>query len=164
MGSEVTPEIVTYGDPVLHAVTQPVTEFNEDLKNKIHEMYDIMLRADGVGLAANQIGLSERMFTYKNGNEVDHMINPVILDVENVIPSSEGCLSLPGMAFTVLRWEHVTIVGQHYDGSTVKVANDDLLAVIFQHEMDHLDGRLLLDRLDRKTRRKAIRSMKKMDG
>lgn len=153
-------EVVVYGDPILQEVTEPVTRFDDGLKNQIHWMYDVMLQANGVGLAANQVGLSKRMFTYRVEDGVDHLINPVILEVENVIPSAEGCLSLPGASFTVLRWEHVTITGQRYDGKQVKISSDGLLAVIFQHEMDHLDGRLLLDRLDRKTRRKAIRSLK----
>ncbi|MEV4709058.1 peptide deformylase [Actinoplanes sp. NPDC049316] len=159
-----TPRPITrYGNPVLHRRCADVTEFDEALQQLIADMFASMAAADGVGLAANQIGVDARVFVVDcpddtGTNVVAHVVNPVLhlpidrgLDVD-----SEGCLSVPGVRADIGRpaTAHVTGVDMH--GEPVRIDGTGLLARCLQHETDHLDGLLYVDKLPAKQRKKLL--------
>jgi peptide deformylase len=151
-----------FGDPVLKQPARPVDEITPDLVPLVHGMYETMDRADGVGLAAPQVGVRKRLFTYDlhEGDGPGVVINPEIVETRGEIESDEGCLSVPGFRFEIIRAEHVTMRGIDLDGNEVVLEGDDLLARMIQHEIDHLDGVLLLDRLEPDVRKAALRELR----
>ncbi|MFG1878060.1 peptide deformylase [Sphaerisporangium sp. NPDC049003] len=156
-------EIRVIGDPVLRTPTEPVTEFDRDLRRLIDEMMDAMYAADGVGLAAPQIGVSKKLFVYDASGRKGHVINPELIvdDAEEVL-DEEGCLSVPGrdtgkpLYARTPRAAGVTVRGFDRLGRPVKVKARGLLARCFQHEYDHLDGVLYVDRLAKDAARKIL--------
>jgi peptide deformylase len=150
--------IVITGDPVLHAPAHAVEEIDESLATLVHDMEDTMSAAPGVGLAAPQVGVPLRLFVY-NWRDDDGMlhrgtaINPVLLITPGPVgepdddADSEGCLSLPGLRFPLLRSPHAVLRATELDGTEYEVRANGWLARIFQHEFDHLDGVLYADRL-----------------
>lgn len=159
-------EIRTFGDPVLKSRATPVKEFDESLGKLAEEMLKIMRENDGVGLAANQIGRLKRILVAAYEDEGGEMkefviVNPKIQErSEESEKDVEGCLSLPGMRMEVERPTAVTVTGQDLSGEPLRVEAEGLLARIFQHEIDHLDGVLILDRTDRESRKQALREMR----
>jgi peptide deformylase len=151
-----------FGDPVLKQRAREVDEIDGDLVTLVHGMYDTMDLEEGVGLAAPQVGVRKRLFTYDlhEGDGPGVVINPEIVGREGEILSEEGCLSVPGYRFEVVRAERVTMRGLDLDGNELVLEGDDLLARMIQHEIDHLDGVLLLDRVDADVRREALRDMR----
>jgi peptide deformylase len=151
-----------FGDPVLKQRAREVDELNGELVTLVNGMYQTMDLEDGVGLAAPQVGVRKRLFTYDlhEGAGPDVVINPVIVASEGEVVSDEGCLSVPGYRFEVVRAERVTMRGIDLDGHEVVLEGDDLLARMIQHEIDHLDGVLLLDRVEPDVRREALRDMR----
>jgi peptide deformylase len=151
-----------FGDPVLKQPARPVEEITPDLVPLVYGMYETMDRAEGVGLAAPQVGVRKRLFTYDlhEGDGPGVVINPEIVATEGEVESEEGCLSVPGFKFEIIRAERVTMRGLDLDGAEVVLEGDDLLARMIQHEIDHLDGVLLLDRLDPEVRRAALRELR----
>ena len=151
-----------FGDPVLKQRAREVEELTGDLRTLVHGMYETMDVEEGLGLAAPQVGVRKRIFTYDlhEGDGPHVVINPEIVAAEGEILSEEGCLSLPGFHFEVVRSERVTVRGIDLDGKEVLLEGDDLLARMLQHEIDHLDGLLLLDRLDPDARREALRELR----
>lgn len=145
MGAE---EIVRYGSKVLSEPTQEVTELTDEIRELIPKMYEIMHESNGVGLAANQIGVPLRMFVYDVGDGPHAMINPKITKKSGKQSAIEGCLSIPGLQGEVQRAETVTISGLNENGEKVRMVGEGLLARVFQHETDHLDGTLFIDRAD----------------
>jgi peptide deformylase len=151
------------GDPVLRTPAEPVTEFDRELRRLIDEMFEAMYDADGVGLAGPQIGVPRRLFVYDISNRKGHVINPELTvdDPEEVI-DEEGCLSVPGKATgkplyaPTPRFAGVTISGVDKLGRPVRVKARGMLARCFQHENDHLDGMLYVDRLTKEERRKIL--------
>lgn len=150
--------IVITGEPVLHTRAQEVEVWDDGLKQLVHDMFETMDEAPGVGLAAPQIGVGLRVFTYDypddDGNERRGvLINPVleISAVSGEMPDedteSEGCLSVPGERFPLKRAETVRITGLDLEQNAVEIEADGWFARIFQHEFDHLDGKLYVDRL-----------------
>jgi peptide deformylase len=125
-------------------------------------MYETMAHAEGVGLAAPQVGVRKRLFTYDlhEGDGPGVVINPEIVATSGEVESEEGCLSVPGLRFAIVRADHVTMRGLDLDGAEVVLEGDDLLARMVQHEIDHLDGVLLLDRLEPDVRRAALRELR----
>lgn len=152
----------TFGDPVLKQPARAVEEITPDIVLLVHGMYETMARAEGLGLAAPQVGVRKRLFTYDlhEGDGPRAIINPEILDARGEIASDEGCLSVPGLRFEIVRAEHVTMRGLDLDGNEVVLKGDDLLARMIQHEIDHLDGVLLLDRLEPDVRKAALRELR----
>jgi len=138
--------IRTYGDPVLALETQEV----DNIDGKIHAlamtMIETMYRAPGVGLAANQVGISKRMFVYDSGDGLGPrtVINPRILETSGEWTYEEGCLSVPGLSWEIVRPNRVHLVGLDLDGNPIDMEVEEYHARIFQHETDHLDGKLLL--------------------
>ena len=167
-GGTVLP-ITRWGTPVMHAQTAPVTEFGEDLHTLVRDMFATMRAADGVGLAATQVGIGLSVFVYECPDGDDQLqrgvvCNPVVTLPEgkdrNLDSTDEGCLSYPGGYQSVARPDLATCEGQDAFGNEVHIEGTGLLARCLQHETDHLDGRLYLDRLDRKTRVKAMKELR----
>ncbi len=164
---KVAHEIRTFGDPVLKSRATPVKEFDESLEHLAEDMLRVMREAEGVGLAANQIGRLKRIFVaaYREEEEGElqefAIVNPVIEErSETTEKDIEGCLSIPETRVEVERPTVVTVSGQDPSGEPVRVEAEGLLARIFQHEIDHLDGVLILDRTDRESRKNAMREMR----
>jgi peptide deformylase len=149
------------GDPVLRTVADPVTEFGPELAKLVADMTETMEDVDGAGLAAPQIGVSQRVFTYRVGGVEGHIINPVLENSEDYQPDQiEGCLSIPGLGFPVRRFRTTRATGVDLNGQPVSVDAEGLLARCFQHETDHLDGILYTDRLEGEDRKTALRSIR----
>jgi len=157
-------QIRLFGDPVLTTPAEPVTTFDKELRVLVKDLAETMLDAPGVGLAAPQIGVSLRVFTYDVGEEAGHLINPVISVVgEEDQEDDEGCLSFPGLAFPTKRHLQVIATGMNMHGEPVTVEGSELLARCIQHETDHLDGILFIDRLDRKQRKAAMKAIREAE-
>jgi peptide deformylase len=151
-----------FGDPVLKQPARKVDEITADLIPLVQGMYETMALAEGVGLAAPQVGVRKRLFTYDlhEGDGPGVVINPEIVETEGEVEWEEGCLSVPGFKFEIVRAERVTMRGIDLDGKEIVLEGDDLLARMIQHEIDHLDGVLLLDRLEPDVRRAALRELR----
>jgi peptide deformylase len=152
-----------FGDPVLRTPAEPVTEFDLELRNLVRDLTETMVDAPGVGLAAPQLGVSLRVFTYHVGEEPGHLINPVLrLDGEQE-EDDEACLSLPGLVFPTSRAPRVVATGFNMYGDPVTIEGSELLARCVQHETDHLDGILFIDRLDKKQRKLAMKAIREAE-
>ncbi len=147
--------IRVYGDPVLKQVTREVEEIDGRLAALVDTMVETMYEAPGVGLAANQIGVSRRFFVYDAGEGPITVINPRIVEADGEFTYEEGCLSVPGHSWMITRPDRVHLVGIDLDGNELSIEASEYEGRIFQHEMDHLDGVLLVDRLDDDQRREA---------
>lgn len=143
-----TNEIVTYGNEVLRKRAEECAEFNDEVRELITRMYGIMVEGNGVGLAGPQIGVSKRIFTYDVGDGPHALINPEFVQKSGEDIAIEGCLSIPGLQGEVARAERVVVTGIDENGNRVKIKAQGLLARVFQHEMDHLDGMMFVDRAD----------------
>ena len=149
------------GDPVLRTVADPVTEFGPELAKLVADMTETMEDVEGAGLAAPQVGVSQRVFTYRIGGVEGHIINPVLENSEDFQPDQvEGCLSIPGLGFPVRRHRHTRVTGVDLHGNPVTVEGEGMLARCFQHETDHLDGILYTDRLEGEDRKAALRAIR----
>ncbi len=151
-----------FGDPVLKQRARDVDTIDADLVTLVHGMYVTMDLEEGIGLAAPQVGVRKRLFTFDlhEGDGPAVVINPEIVERDGEALSEEGCLSVPGYRFEVVRSERVTMRGLDLDGNELVLEGDDLLARMIQHEIDHLDGVLLLDRVEPDVRREALRDMR----
>lgn len=150
------------GDPVLRTRAREVTDFGPELQKLILDMEETMNDVQGVGLAAPQVGVSLRVFTFRIDGDAGHVVNPELeLSGEPAPETVEGCLSVPGIGYPAQRVENATVRGVDSMGRPVELVGTGMLARCFQHETDHLNGMLYLDRLnsdDRKAAMKAIRS------
>jgi peptide deformylase len=154
-------EIRTFGDPVLKSRATLVKGFDESLERLAQDMLRIMRENEGVGLAANQIGRLKRIFVAAYEDQEFVVINPVVeWNSEGMEKDEEGCLSLPGTRVEVERPYAVTVSGKDASGTPVRLKAEGLLARIFQHEIDHLNGVLILDRTDRESRKRAMREIR----
>ena len=152
--------IRVFGDPVLKERSREVETFDDALRQLAADMLVTMYDAPGVGLAAPQVGVQRRFFVYDIGEGPHVLLNPEIVDATGEWEYEEGCLSLPGLAFEVVRPKVVTVKGKDLDGNDVLIEGDELLGRVFLHEIDHLDGVLMLDRLDKQTRKRALRELR----
>jgi peptide deformylase len=151
-------DIRTFGDPVLKTRAAPVESFDESLVRLTQDMLATMRDNEGVGLAANQVGRLKRVFVAAIEDEEYVITNPVLTDrSETTETAPEGCLSIPGIQVDVERPIAVTVSGQDVSGKPLHIKASDLLARVLQHEVDHLDGVLILDRTDRQARKAAMR-------
>ncbi|AXI80744.1 peptide deformylase [Peterkaempfera bronchialis] len=152
-----------FGDPVLRTPAQPVTTFDKELRTLVKDLTDTMLHAPGAGLAAPQLGVSLRVFTYCVDGEVGHLVNPDLSLTEEEQEGPEGCLSLPGLSFDTRRAYGVVARGFTMHGDPVTIEGTQLLARCIQHETDHLDGIIFIDRLDREQRKAALRAIREAE-
>ncbi len=141
-------EIVKEGDDVLRKVCRPVEKFDEKLHLLLDDMYETMLSADGVGLAAPQIGILRRIAVVDIGEGKIELINPEIIKTSGEQTGDEGCLSSPGVFGKVTRPMNVTVKAQDRFGKEFEVSGKELLARAFCHEIDHLDGVLFVDKIE----------------
>ncbi len=149
-----------FGDPVLRRRADEVVDFDKELRRLVEDLTDTMLDAPGAGLAAPQIGVGLRVFTWYVDGELGHLVNPDVTPVgieEEVAP--EGCLSIPGLRADCRRHLHVVATGWSMHGEPVRVEGSYLLARAVQHETDHLDGVVFLDRLDPEVRAAALEAL-----
>ncbi len=160
-------EVVKYPDPVLARPGEPVTEFGPELKTLVEEMFESMYEAQGIGLAAPQISISKRITVIdvsfkKNPADRIALINPEIVERGGKQLEEEGCLSLPDIREKVQRSAWVKVRAQNVEGTWFEVEGEELLSRALQHEIDHLDGVLFIDRISRLKRDLALRKIKKM--
>ena len=156
-------EIRVIGDPVLRQRAADVTDIDGKLARLAEDMLTTMYEAPGLGLAGPQVGVQKRIFVYDIGEGPRTVINPEIRESRGEWAYEEGCLSIPGLSFELVRPKEVHLVGYDLDGNEIEVEADEILARCFQHELDHLDGVLYLERLDpadRKAAMKVIREQK----
>ncbi len=154
-----------FGDPLLRTPAEPVRDFDAELRQLVGDLEQTMLAAPGAGLAAPQIGVGLRVFTYHVDDEqAGHLVNPVLhFPDEAMQDGEEGCLSIPGVAFDCRRRANVIAHGQNMWGDPITVEGTARLARCIQHESDHLDGVLFLDRLDADTRKAAMRAIRESE-
>jgi peptide deformylase len=146
-----------FGDPVLRTPAKPVVDFDKELRTLVADLTETMVEAPGAGLAAPQIGVGLRVFTWNVEGELGHLVNPELTLSEEIQDGPEGCLSIPGLTIDCKRALNVVARGFDMYGEPVLIEGTELLARAIQHETDHLDGILFLDRLDREARREAMR-------
>jgi peptide deformylase len=160
----VTYEIRTFGDPVLKAVAEPVTNIDEKLVRLTEEMFEVMYKAPGIGLAATQIGVQRQVFVYDIEDEKKIILNPTIAESSGEWVYDEGCLSIPGIYVEMLRPKKVLVRGINIDGNQVEFEADELLARLFQHEVDHLNGVLMFERMTADQRKEAVKLYRAREG
>lgn len=157
-------QIRLFGDPILTTKAQEVKTFDKELRNLVKDLADTMVDAPGVGLAAPQLGVSLRVFTYQvESDEPQHLINPILDLSDEIQDGEEGCLSVPGLTFDTKRSMSVVAKGMNMHGEPVEVIGSELLARCIQHETDHLDGIIFIDRLDTETRKLAMKAIRESD-
>ena len=152
-----------FGDPVLRTKAEPVVDFDAELRRLVRDLSDTMMDAPGVGLAAPQLGVSLRVFTYFVDDELGHLVNPTLDLSDDEQEGLEGCLSLPGLEYDCRRAQRVVAKGFNEYGDPVVIEGSDLLARCIQHETDHLDGVLFIDRLDRTARKAAMKAIREAE-
>jgi peptide deformylase len=153
-----------FGDPVLRTPAEPVRDFDAELRRLVKDLTDTMVDAPGVGLAAPQIGVGLRVFTYHvDDHEPGHLINPSLDLSKDTEEDDEGCLSFPGLTYPVERAYGVVARGFNMYGDPVTIEGTELLARCIQHETDHLDGILFIDRLDPEQRKLAMKAIREAE-
>ncbi|MDR2373263.1 MAG: peptide deformylase [Bifidobacteriaceae bacterium] len=156
-------DIRVIGDPVLRTVCDPITKIDDRVRSLVADLLETVDTEGRAGLAANQIGVSLRAFSYNIDDEIGYVLNPVVAELsEQTQEGDEGCLSVPGLWFATKRAFYARVVGQDLDGKEIMVEGTGLMARCLQHEVDHLDGHLYLDRLDRATRKKAMAAVREL--
>jgi peptide deformylase len=149
-----------FGDPVLRTPADPVTDFDAELRRLVQDLTETMLEAPGLGLAAPQIGVGLRVFTYNVDDVVGHLINPSLMLSDEQVLDEEGCLSFPGLSYPTNRALGVVATGFNMHGEPVTLEGTGTLARCVQHETDHLDGVLFIDRLDAVQRKLAMKEIR----
>lgn len=152
-----------FGDPILRKQANEVVDFDSELRQLVTDLTDTMLEAPGAGLAAPQIGVGLRVFTWNVDGEVGHLINPTLALSDELQDGPEGCLSLPDLTFDCRRALSVVASGFNMHGDPVEIAGSELLARAIQHETDHLDGILFIDRLDDAARKAAMKEIRESE-
>src|SRR4051812_46150148 len=151
-----------FGDPVLRTEADRVTSFDAQLRALVADLEDTVRLPGRAGVAAPQIGVSLRLFSYNVAGQVGHLVNPALSGFAGEQDDEEACLSLPGMGFPTPRAMSVTAHGVDQHGEPVVINGTGLLARALQHETDHLDGRLYIDTLTGDTRRQALRELRRL--
>ncbi len=157
-------QIRIIGDPVLKQVASEVTDIDGNLARLADDMLTTMYDAPGLGLAAPQVGVQKRLFVYDLQDEqgAHVVVNPTITESDGEWAYEEGCLSVPGLSWEIVRPKTVHVTGFDLDGNELSIEADELAARMFQHELDHLDGVLLVQRLDPDQRKQAKRAIREM--
>jgi peptide deformylase len=152
-----------FGDPVLRTPAQPVVDFDKELRTLVKDLEETMMDAPGAGLAAPQIGVGLRVFTYCVDGVLGHLINPDLDLSEELQEGEEGCLSFPGLSYETPRALRVVAKGFDQHGEPVRIEGTELLSRAVQHETDHLDGILFIDRMDREVRKLALKAIREAE-
>jgi N-formylmethionyl-tRNA deformylase len=157
-------QIRLFGDPVLKTVSAPIDEIDAGVRALVDDLIDSVLPAGRAGVAAAQIGVNLRAFSYNIDGEVGYILNPVVTELSGEPElMEEGCLSVPGLWFPTMRYPFARVAGIDLDGNPVELSGDGVMAQALQHETDHLGGMLYLDRLDKPTRREAMKQVRESD-
>lgn len=153
-------QIRIFGDPVLKTVSDPITP-DDDVTGLVADLIDTVKLPGRAGVAAPQIGVNQRAFSYNVDGEIGYVINPVLVETSGEPElMDEGCLSVPGFYFERLRYPFARVTGVDLNGDPVELSGEGLMAQALQHEMDHLDGRLYLDGLEKDVKREAMRQIR----
>ena len=158
-------EIRVIGDPVLRTPTEWITEIDDRVRSLVEDLLETVDMDGRAGLAAPQIGVGLRAFSWNIDDEIGYVLNPRLVEVstEEYQDGDEGCLSVPGLWYPTERAWYARVEGIDLDGKPVVVEGEELMALALQHETDHLEGMLYIDRLDRATRRKALKAIRNAD-
>lgn len=157
-------EIRLFGDPVLRTVSDPIVTIDDGVHSLVEDLLDTVRLPGRAGVAAPQIGVNRRVFSYNVDGVIGYVINPQIVETSGDLQErGEGCLSVPELWFSPPRYSFARVRGISLDGEPLEVAGSDLMAQALQHEVDHLDGKLYLDRLTGDTRREAMKLVRKSD-
>ena len=154
-------EVITYPHPILRKKSAVVEEIDEDLKQLVEDMTETMYASHGIGLAAIQIGILKRVIVVNVGEGLVVLVNPIIVEAEGETRMEEGCLCLPGVMVEVTRHESITVSGLGETGQEVTLHANGLLARALQHEIDHLEGTLIVDKVSRIKRELLTSSLRK---
>jgi peptide deformylase len=149
-----------YGDPVLKQVARDVEQVDGTLVRLVDDMVETMYDSEGAGLAAPQVGVQKRLFVYDVGDGPQAVFNPTLVESDGEWYHDEGCLSIPGLRLGIVRPNQVLLRGYDLDGEEVSIEADEFLGRVFQHEIDHLDGVLMVERLDDEDRKLALRVLR----
>lgn len=153
-----------FGDPVLRAVSAPIETIDEGIRSLVRDLLDTVALPGRAGVAAPQIGVNLRAFSYNIDGDIGYVLNPVLVETRGEPqPVGEGCLSVPGLWHDAQRFPWARVEGIDLDGDPVVLEGEGLLAQALQHETDHLDGMLYLSRLPADTRREAMRQVRESD-
>jgi peptide deformylase len=152
-----------FGDPVLRTPAEPVTDFDKQIRKLVKDLEETMIDAPGAGLAAPQIGVSLRVFTYYVDGVLGHLINPDLDLSDELQDGEEGCLSFPGIYYDTPRALRAVARGFDMYGEPVAVEGTEVLARALQHETDHLNGVLFIDRMDREQRKLALKAIREAE-
>jgi peptide deformylase len=157
-------EIRLFGDPVLKTVSDPVHAIDDRIRGLVDDLLDSVRLPGRAGVAASQIGVNLRAFSYNVDGRIGYILNPVIVELSGEPQLvDEGCLSVPGLWFPTMRYPFARATGIDLDGAEIEVSGAGVMAQALQHETDHLDGMLYLDRLDKPARREAMRQVRESD-
>lgn len=154
-------EIRVFGDPVLRAVCDPIQHIDEGIRALVNDLCDTVALEGRAGVAANQIGHTQRAFSLHIDGKISYILNPEIIELAGEpAPVGEGCLSVPGLWFEVMRYPKAVVRGMNLAGEEIVIVGEGLLAQALQHECDHLDGKLYLHCLDRAQRGEAMQQIR----
>lgn len=157
-----TYDIRIIGDPVLRQRADEVANIDGTMTHIVTRMIETMYEANGIGLAAPQVGVQKRLFVWDVGDGLRTIVNPEIVESDGEWSYNEGCLSVPGLFWEIIRPKQVHVVGRDLNGNEISIEADELEARLFQHELDHLDGTLLIEHLDDATRKAALKTLREL--
>ena len=157
-------QIRLFGDPVLKTVSDPIRSVDAGVHGLVEDLIDSVLPPGRAGVAAPQIGVNLRAFSYNVDGEVGYILNPAIVELSGEPElMDEGCLSVPGLWFPTMRYPFARVTGTDLEGRSIELSGTGVMAQALQHETDHLDGKLYLDRLDKESRREAMKQVRDSD-
>jgi peptide deformylase len=154
-------QIRLLGDPVLKTVSDPIVTIDDRVRSLVQDLVDSVKLPGRAGVAASQIGVNLRAFSFNIDGEIGYILNPVVVEVSGEpVPLDEGCLSVPGLWYPTMRYPFARVTGIDLEGEPVELSGTGIMAQALQHETDHLDGLLYLDRLDKANRRAAMKEVR----
>ncbi|MEN9740546.1 MAG: hypothetical protein RLZ72_812 [Actinomycetota bacterium] len=154
-------EIRLFGDPILRSATDPIVTIDESIHGLVRDLLDSVALPGRAGVAANQIGVGRRAFSYNINGRIGYVLNPVLAEVRGEPELvDEACLSVPSLGYPRLRYPWARVTGIDLDGNAIELSGDGLMAQALQHETDHLDGRVYVEGLEPDTKRQAMRDIR----